>query len=72
MKFEKKLQSLTAHFEPLSPSETAVVVESSGKLLAFRWSDVSTLIRCYQQPDDDTMLRVMNEPRKVMERAKSG
>ncbi len=36
------------------------------------WSDVTTLIRCYQQADDDTMLRVMNEPRKVMERAKSG
>jgi hypothetical protein len=33
---------------------------------------VTTLIRCYQQADDDTMLRVMNEPRKVMERAKSG
>jgi integrase len=36
------------------------------------WSDVTTLIRCYQQVDDDTLLRVMNEPRKVMERAKSG
>jgi len=36
------------------------------------WSDVTTLIRCYQQADDDTLLRVMNEPRKVMERAKSG
>jgi hypothetical protein len=36
------------------------------------WTDVATLIRCYQQADDDTMLRVMNEPRKVMERAKSG
>ena len=36
------------------------------------WSDVTTLIRCYQQTDDDTLLRVMNEPRKVTERAKSG
>jgi hypothetical protein len=36
------------------------------------WSDVTTLIRCYQQADDDTLLRVMNEPRKVTERAKSG
>ena len=36
------------------------------------WSDVTTLIRCYQQADDDTVLRVMNEPRKIMERTKSG
>ena len=36
------------------------------------WSDVTTLIRCYQQVDDDTLLRVMNEPRKVTERTKSG
>ena len=36
------------------------------------WSDVTTLIRCYQQADDETLLRVMNEPRKVMDRAKGG
>lgn len=33
------------------------------------WKDVATLIRCYQQPDDATLLRVMSEPRKVTERA---
>jgi hypothetical protein len=26
------------------------------------------LLRCYQQVDDATLLSVMNEPRKVMER----
>lgn len=30
------------------------------------WSDPTTLIRCYQQPDDATLLRVMSEPRKVV------
>jgi hypothetical protein len=24
------------------------------------WSDVGTLLRCYQQPDDATMLEVMS------------
>jgi integrase len=32
------------------------------------WSDITTLLRCYQQVDDATLLSVMNEPRKVMER----
>jgi integrase len=32
------------------------------------WSDVTTLIRVYQQPDEDTLLAVMSEPRKVTER----
>ena len=36
------------------------------------WSDVGTLLRCYQRPDDDTMLQVMGESRKVMERTKTG
>lgn len=35
------------------------------------WSDLTTLLRCYQQVDDDTLLSVMNEPRKVTERANS-
>lgn len=29
------------------------------------WSDAATLIRCYQQPDEATLLRVMSEPRRV-------
>jgi integrase len=32
------------------------------------WSDLTTLLRCYQQVDEVTLLSVMNEPRKVMER----
>jgi integrase len=32
------------------------------------WSDLSTLLNCYQQVDDDTLLAVMNEPRKVTEK----
>ena len=31
------------------------------------WKDTSTLLTCYQQPDHDTMRRVLNEPRKVLE-----
>lgn len=36
------------------------------------WSDVGTLLRCYQRPDDETMLQVMGESRKIMERANAG
>ncbi len=35
------------------------------------WSDLTTLLRCYQQADEDTLLAVMNEPRKVTERVKN-
>lgn len=31
------------------------------------WSDATTLLRCYQQPDEATLLRVMSEPRNVLE-----
>jgi len=33
--------------------------------------DVTTLLRCYTQADYDTILAVMSEPRKVMEKAVS-
>jgi integrase len=33
------------------------------------WSDVSTLLKCYQQADDDTLLEVMSSPRKIAGRA---
>ena len=32
------------------------------------WKDTQTLLTCYQQPDTETMLAVMSEPRNVMER----
>jgi integrase len=35
------------------------------------WSDLTTLLRCYQQVDEETLLAVMNEPRKVSERIQS-
>ena len=35
------------------------------------WKDLSTLLRCYTQADNHTMLAVMSEPRKVMEKAVS-
>jgi hypothetical protein len=35
------------------------------------WTDLSTLLRCYQQVDDNTLFAVMNEPRKVTERVKN-
>lgn len=31
------------------------------------WKDVETLLTCYQEPDPDTLLAVMAEPRKVRE-----
>jgi integrase len=36
------------------------------------WSDTGTLLRCYQHPDQETMLAVVNEPRKVTEKARTG
>jgi integrase len=33
--------------------------------------DLKTLMTCYQQPDDETILAVMSEPKKVMEKAVS-
>lgn len=33
------------------------------------WKDVETLLTCYQQPDQDTLLAVMSEPRKLHDRA---
>jgi len=32
------------------------------------WADVGTLITCYQQPDEEAVLAVLNEPRKRRER----
>jgi hypothetical protein len=29
------------------------------------WKDVETLLTCYQQPDQQTLLAVMSEPRKL-------
>jgi integrase len=34
------------------------------------WSDVGTLLRCYQQPDDATMLAVMSHDRGAIEQQK--
>ena len=33
------------------------------------WKDTETLLACYQQPDDETLLAVMSEPRKVHDAA---
>lgn len=33
------------------------------------WKDLDTLLRCYQQPDDESLLAVMIEGRKLRERA---
>ena len=31
------------------------------------WKDTETLLTCYQQPDRESLLAVMSEPRKVRE-----
>ncbi|MEO7104135.1 MAG: site-specific integrase, partial [Gemmatimonadaceae bacterium] len=36
------------------------------------WSDTGTLLRCYQHADQETMLAVVNEPRKVTAKAQAG
>ena len=36
------------------------------------WKDTETLLRCYQQPDEETMLAVMSEKRKLRERVADG
>ncbi|MFI5246790.1 MAG: tyrosine-type recombinase/integrase, partial [Gemmatimonadales bacterium] len=33
------------------------------------WRDTQTLLTCYQQPDAESMLAVMSEPRKIRERS---
>ena len=33
------------------------------------WKDHDTLLTCYQQPDQESLLAVMSEPRKLSERA---
>jgi hypothetical protein len=35
------------------------------------WKDIQTLVNCYQQADDDTMLLVMSHPKKISERAQT-
>ena len=36
------------------------------------WSDISTLLKCYQHADHDTLLEVMSSPKKIMEPARAG
>jgi len=35
------------------------------------WRDIGTLLKCYTQADSDTMLAVMESPKKISERAVS-
>jgi hypothetical protein len=35
------------------------------------WKDIQTLVNCYQQADDDTMLLVMAHPKKISERVQN-
>lgn len=36
------------------------------------WSDVSTLLNCYQQADEETLLKVMSHPRKIRDHVRTG
>jgi len=36
------------------------------------WQDTDTLLKCYQQPDNETLLAVMSEERKLHEVASGG
>lgn len=33
------------------------------------WKDIGTLLKCYTQADADTMLAVMESPKKISEKA---
>lgn len=35
------------------------------------WKDIGTLLKCYTQADSDTMLAVMESPKKISEKAVS-
>jgi hypothetical protein len=35
------------------------------------WKDIQTLVNCYQQADDETMLRVMSHPKKISQRVQT-
>jgi hypothetical protein len=35
------------------------------------WQDTETLLKCYQQPDNETLLAVMSEERKVRDKVLS-
>jgi hypothetical protein len=35
------------------------------------WRDIRTLLKCYTQADSDTMLAVMESPKKISEKAVS-
>ena len=35
------------------------------------WSDIETLLRCYQQPDEESLLQVMNHKKKLSNRTAS-
>jgi hypothetical protein len=37
--------------------------------LRVRWKDTETPLTCYQQPDADTLLAVMSEPKKMRDAA---
>jgi hypothetical protein len=36
------------------------------------WKDVATMIRCYQQADDATLLEVMSHSKKITDRVQQG
>lgn len=36
------------------------------------WKHVATMIRCYQMPDDATLLEVMSHPKKIVEGVREG
>jgi hypothetical protein len=39
---------------------------------AGRWSDVTTLLKCYQHADYDALLDVMSHPKNIMESGRAG
>lgn len=60
------LWSARAGMSRTEPSPVVDVAAAGG------WSDISTLLKCYQHADHDTLLEVMSSPKKIMEPARAG
>jgi hypothetical protein len=64
----KKLDGSLWHADRRAWATSRKELPTADVAAAGGWSDVATLPRCYQQPDEATMLSVMSHPRKILDR----
>jgi hypothetical protein len=58
-------------FGPFYDCQGRLEVATGAVAAAGGWRDTETLLTSYQQPDDETLLAVMNEERKVRDRVQA-